>query len=191
MKKAVLVIITMLFLSTANIAYSQKSSVRFMAFTLAVENYCSFAFEQKINQKHAIGLQVRANLYYFPFAYFPPYYINHGININYKFYLKNNELASYFLLAEIGYLHLHTHNNRTQDELKSQNATIGNLFGIRKRFSKSKRWFMEGSVGVIGMYRNYYYYDYINDDGLPNPHPIPGNEFLVIPRLNIEVGFYL
>ncbi len=191
MKNAVLVIITLVILIMGSNVYSQKSSVRFMIFTLAIENYCSFAFEHKINENHAIGFQARANLYYIPFAYFPPYYINYGMNLNYKYYLQNSEFVSYFLLIEAGYLHLHSHNNSTQDELKSYNATISNLFGIRKRFKKSERWFFECSIGVIGMYRDYYYYNYINDDGLPNPHPIPDNTFLVIPRLNFEVGFYL
>lgn len=191
MKKTAISIIIVILLSATNFAFSQKSSVRFMIFTLGVENYCSFSFEQKINQKHAIGLQLRGNiLYEFIFNYNPAYYINYGININYKYYLKNVELVSYFLLAEAGYLHLHSHYHN--DELKSHNATLGGLFGVRKKFKQSKRWFMEASLGVIGMKRNYYYYNYIADD-YPDPKPVtmPKDKIVVIPRFNVEVGFYL
>lgn len=170
---------------------SQKSNVKFMALTLLVENYATLSYEYEINNYHSVSIQCRGNLFYFPFAYSPPYYINYGFNGNYRYYFKSEQHNKYFVQAETGYFYLHHKVDNERSE--SNNFILGPMIGIKKKFKKSKRWFIEASVGSVFIYRNYTEYEYFsgNENEIDPPDNIPSDKDLLRPRFNFEIGVYL
>ncbi len=189
MKKLLAAFFIFIFLFQCSDLKSQKNNVKFMALSLLVVNYASISYEYEINNYNSVGTQIRGNLFYFPFSYIPPYYINYGFSINYRHYFRPDSTYTYFTQIETGYFYLNSVNGKSQ--YKSNNFILGPIVGFKKKFKKSKQWFLEASIGLVYINRKYTEYKYITE--MPTESdPLdmtPYNENILRPRLNFEIGY--
>lgn len=188
MKKNIIALLLLFFVFQSYECISQKNRVRFMVipiYTTVVNfGYASFSYEYEITEHHTIGYQIHSN--FAQVADWAATRFSYNMNIYYRYYFNSKKKLKTFLVVEPGYYHLYISDE--EQAFWSNNYTLGALYGIRYNFNSSGKWFMDISLGAAVVQRQYYKQsvEYSYEEGEP---PLPKNKTLVLPRMNIEVGF--